>query len=252
MSGKLPISVCILVLNEEDRLERCLAGLDDFAEIVVLDSGSTDRSLEICRSRGAVVHQGEWLGFGRMRRRLFSLASQPWIFWLDADEVVRRELADEIRKVFARPVDCDAFAINRMVFFAGRWIRHGEWFPDWNVRLFRCDRWEMEPREVHESVTIKGRTGRLREYLEHHTYRDWNDRERRLRRYAELWARQKAAEGKRTSPLSGPLRSAWRFFRGYVLRRGFLDGSAGFEIALSNAREVALKYRLLRKHGNND
>ena len=251
MTEKLPISVCILVLNEEDRLERCLAALEEFAEVVALDSGSTDRTLDICRARGVRIQRGEWLGFGRMRRKLFPLASRPWILWLDADEVVRPELVEEIRLVFSRPLEYDAFEINRMVCFDGRWIEHGDWFPDWNIRLFRSDRWRMEPREVHESISIDGRVGRLRGLLEHHTYRDWDDRNRRMRRYAELWARQKAAEGKKAPCWAGPLRSAWRFFRGYVLKRGFLDGSTGFRIALSNAREVAVKYRLLRKYTEN-
>jgi glycosyltransferase involved in cell wall biosynthesis len=250
MTGKLPVSVCILVLNEEDRLERCLSSLDPFSEIAVLDSGSSDGSLAICRARGAKIYEKDWQGFGKMRRELFALASQPWVLWLDADEVVSRDLADELQRLFTSPVAFDAFAVNRMVFFEGKWIRHGDWFPDWNIRLFRQGSWTMEEREVHECVRIRGKVGRLGGLIEHYTYRDWADRERRSERYAELWAREKAAKRVRTFPGAPALRGAIRFLKGYILKGGFLDGALGARIALSNAREAALKYKLLRKFSN--
>jgi glycosyltransferase involved in cell wall biosynthesis len=242
----LPVSVCLLVLNEEDRLERTLAPLGAFYETIVLDSGSTDRSIEICKAHGARVYQEKWQGFGKMRQKLFSLGSQPWIFWLDADEVVRDELVTELRDLFSRPILFDAFMINRMVYFEDRWIRHGDWFPDWTTRLFKANSWSMEPREVHESIRINGSVGRLKGFLEHHTYRNWDDQRRRSQRYATLWANQMANRGD-PLPLGTPrVRGCWRFFKGYVLKRGFLDGLLGLRIAFANARETVLKHELLR------
>lgn len=249
MSGtnKLPISVCILCLNEADRLRRCLAPLADFAEVIVLDSGSTDGSQDICREHGVSLHEGPWLGFAAQRRRLFGLARQPWILWLDADEVLRPELLAELKTLFAAaPPPKAAYRINRLVIFLGREIRHGNWFPDRCIRLFRTDAWSMPDRAVHESLDIRGEIGDLRHLLDHHTYRDWADQRRRAEKYAALWAKQAAGEGRRAGPFTGPARALWRFVRGYVIRRGFLDGALGWRIAAANALEVALKYRMLR------
>lgn len=247
-SAKLPVSVCILSLNEADRLPRCLAPLGDFAEVIVLDSGSTDGSQDICRRAGVTLLEGPWLGFAAQRRKVFGLAAQPWILWLDADEVVRPELLAEIKALFAdgaAPPEA-AYRINRLVVFEGREVRHGNWFPDRCIRLFRTDCWSMPERAVHESLDIRGGVADLTGLLEHHTYRDWADQRRRAEKYAALWAAQAAGEGRRAGPLTGPLRALWRFLRGYVIRRGFLDGALGWKVAAANAGEVALKYRLLR------
>lgn len=238
----------MLVLNEADRLPRTLGRLERFAEIVVLDSGSTDGSLEICTQHRALVHRGRWKGFGLMRRELFSYASQPWVFWLDADEVVTDDLLAELERMDWDNPPFDGLEVNRIVRFEDRWIRHGDWFPDWNLRLFRRDRWSMEPKSVHESVSVSGRIGRLEGLLEHHTYRDWQDLQTRSQRYARLWASEMAGKGRRVSILAPYLHAAWRLFKGYVLKRGILDGWLGWRIALANAREVLSKYRLLRGH----
>ena len=245
---KLPVSVGILCLNEADRLRRCLAPLRDFAEVIVLDSGSTDGSQAICHEMGVILFEGPWLGFAAQRRKLFGLVSQPWILWLDADEVVRPELLEELHHLFAFGAPPkSAYRVNRLVIFENREVHHGNWFPDRCIRLFRSDAWSMTERTVHESVNIRGDIGDLHNLMEHHTYRDWDDLRRRAEKYAALWAKQVAADGRRATPLSGPFRAAWRFFRGYILRLGYLDGVLGYRIAAANAREVALKYRMLRE-----
>ena len=162
----LPISVCILTLNEEENLVRTLPPLKRFAEVLVFDSGSTDRSVQMCREAGAVIHEVPWEGFGTTRRKLFEAASQPWILWLDADEVITDELLDEISQLFANgEPGKKAYSINRMVYFEGKWIRHGEWFPDWVMRLFPADCWEMIELDVHESVKVSCPTGRLHQLI---------------------------------------------------------------------------------------
>lgn len=245
---KLPVTACLLVKNEEDRLPRVLPSLALFEKILVFDSGSEDQSIQMCLDAGAKVEEVQWEGFGATRKNLFSAASSPWIFWIDADEVVTSELADELKALFAGtgPGE-DGYEVNRIVRFDGHWIRHGEWFPDWNLRLFRSDSWDMKEVAVHERVDLKGgKTGRLEGLLEHHTYRSWDDLRARSERYAALWAQEKMASGRRPFFLEGELRAAWKLFRALFLRAGFLDGQLGLRIAWANALEVGLKYRLLR------
>lgn len=247
MTKSLPISVCILTLNEEDNLPKTLAPLCPFAEILVFDSGSTDRSIEMCKDAGAVVHEVQWEGFGTTRRKLFEKASQPWVLWLDADEVLTDALVEEIANLFQNGVEPQkkAFEINRMVYFEGKWIRNGEWFPDWVMRLFPADCWEMIELDVHESVKVSCPTDRLENLIEHYSFKDWDDLEKRSEKYAGLWAKQRSKSGKTPpSSLAISARAAMRFVKGFILKKGFLDGSHGFKIAVSRANEVKTKYRL--------
>jgi glycosyltransferase involved in cell wall biosynthesis len=243
---KIPISVCILVKNEEENLLRSLPPLSIFNEILVYDSGSTDKSIEICEKYGAKVISGEWLGFPRSREKLFSLASQPWIFWLDADEVVTSELGCEIKSLFNSPPEVDGFEINRIVFFLDKWIKHGEWFPDWNLRIFKSSEWKIVDQDVHESVRISGKVLQLNSLLEHYSYKNWDDRKARIDRYSELWARMKSADGRKVIYGEEYIRAGWRFFRAFFLKYGFLDSITGFKIAISIDSEVILKYKKLR------
>lgn len=246
---KLPISVCILVKNEEDHLFNSLPPLSIFEEVLVYDSGSTDKSLEICEQFGAKVISGEWLGFSESRKKLFAEASQPWTFWLDADEVLTTELASELNTIFSNEIKCQGFEINRLVCFYGSWIRHGEWFPDWNLRIFRSDSWRMDDRDVHESINLHGSSIRLKGLLEHYSYQDWNDRIQRVEHYSNLWAKMKKEQGVKTFAGEGAIRAVWRFFRAYILKWGILDGLIGFKIAISVASEVAIKYKKLHQLG---
>ncbi|MBT8486996.1 MAG: glycosyltransferase family 2 protein [Phycisphaerales bacterium] len=250
MTDRLPVSVCMIVRNEADRLPRTLAALQDggpvFEEIVVLDTGSTDETMAICRDAGCRVESAAWEGFAVMRKRSFALARCPWILWLDADEVMTDDLRREIRSQFADgEPSCAGFLINRMVQLEGRWVRHGDWFPDWNLRLFRSGDWSMDDRLVHESIRVTGEVRRLGGLLEHHSFRNWADLRERSDRYARLWAEQERGRGRRAWPGVPVARAAHRFVRGYLLRRGFLDGVTGLRVAWQIAREVRLKHTLL-------
>jgi glycosyltransferase involved in cell wall biosynthesis len=242
---KLPISVCMLVKNEEDRLIKSLPPLSIFEEVLVYDSGSTDESIRICKKYNAKVIQEEWLGFSETRKILFTQASQPWIFWLDADEVLTAKLSKELRIINFGRSHCEGFEVNRKVFFENKWIHYGEWFPDWNIRIFRSDSWKMESQDVHEGIILKGTSRRLNGLLEHHSYRDWKDRNSRIEKYAELWAQMKLKEGAKTFMGEGTLRAIWRFLRNYIIKLGFLDGIIGLKISISIAKEVNLKYKKL-------
>jgi (heptosyl)LPS beta-1,4-glucosyltransferase len=246
---KLPVTACMLVKNEADRLSRVLPSLNVFEEILVFDSGSEDQSIQMCLDAGAKVDEVKWEGFGTTRKKLFSAASAPWIFWIDADEVVTPELADELKALFAGTGPGDrGYEVNRIVRFEDRWIRHGEWFPDWNLRLFQADSWSMEEVAVHERVDLKGgKADRLKGLLEHYTYRSWDDFRARSERYALLWAEEKMASGRRPFLFEGCMRSAWKFFRAFLLRGGLLHGKLGLRIAWANAKEVRMKYKYLAK-----
>lgn len=247
--SKLPISVCTLCLNEADRIPSCLAFADEFEEWIVLDTGSTDGSQEIAGNYNVDIRSAEWKGFSETRVRHFQLASQPWILWIDADEFMTREFIDELRELFSEGTDLShaAFEVNRLMRFEGKWIRHGDWFPDRVTRLFRSDSWSMLARSVHESLIIDGTIGRLDSTLPHYSYRNPKDRERRVERYAELWVEQQSEAGKKSYFFSASSRALWKLIRGLLLKRGFLDGRIGFWIAWSNASEVFLKYRKLRE-----
>lgn len=245
MSKPLPITVCMMCLNEERHMRKVLALVGYFAEWIVLDTGSTDKTAVIASDMGATVRCAPWQGFSLTRRGHFAMATQPWILWIDADEEVTVELVEELRTLFAKEPEHAAYRINRVMFFEGKWIRRGDWYPDRVLRLFRANAWTLPVREVHESVEINGTIGELHSELPHYSYRDWADRNRRLMCYAKIWAKQEVGKGRRCKPLEGELRAAWRFIRGYVLKAGFLEGGAGLRIAISCAREVLQKYRAL-------
>jgi len=244
---KIRASVCILTLNEEENLPRCLAQLSDFEEVIVYDSGSEDRTVEIARKEGATVVEGDWEGFGLTRKKLFNEASLPWILWLDADEVVSDDLVGEIRNCVEADPDTDGYMINRITYIGRQKFRHGNWYPDWNLRFFRRTEWTMEERTVHESVKIPGKPGKFLSRLDHYSYKDWSDRKKRAERYAKLWAAEAFRNGKRVTFFDQVTHSVGCFLKGFFLKAGFLDGIKGFRLAVSTSSEVAEKYRRLRK-----
>lgn len=244
---KISASACILAYNEEENLERCLRPLADFEEILVFDSGSTDRTREIARKMGARVIEGAWEGFGTTRRKLFNEATQTWILWIDADEVASRELVEEMINCVSDDPDSNGYQINRSTFIGRRRVRRGLWYPDWNLRFFRRTAWEMEERDVHESVTTPGTPGRFLSRLDHYSYKNWSDRKKRAERYAKLWASQAFRDGKRATLFDQISHGFGCFVKGYILKLGFLDGITGLRVALSTSAETADKYRRLRR-----
>lgn len=246
----LPISVCILCKNEADRLERCFAGLHAFSEIIVADTGSTDDSLEICRKHDVNLVEDEWVNFSVNRRQLFERASQPWILWLDADEIVNQALVDELYNLFATNLDpISGIQINRMVYFEGRWVKHGAWFPDWCMRIFRSDSWTMSETSVHEALEIDGSIVKLETCLEHYSFRDWTDLKQRSLFYESLWLKDKVDAHKKVSRSSAYTHAFFVFIKDYILKHGFLDGRLGLKIALHRSHEVWRKYHLLYQAG---
>lgn len=251
----MKISFCLITLNEEDNLPRCLRSCASLAdEIVVVDSGSTDGTQQVANEFGARWCLHSWQGYVAQKNHALDLATHPWVFSLDADEALSPELRAEIVSLKRKPPPpaiC-GFHMPRCVWYEGRWIRHGDWYPDRLVRLFRRDRARFVGRSVHERLEIRGPTKRLKGDLHHFSFRDREDHWRRCQTYARLWAEDQAALGRVAGSWTGRLRGGFRWFRGYILRAGFLDGPAGWHIACLCAREVFLKYRILRalSHGH--
>ena len=249
----MKISACIITLNEERNLARCLKSVVPLVdEIVVMDSGSMDGTRDIARAFHArVVHQ-DWLGYVGQKNAALDRAEHPWVLSIDADEEISPELAAAIAKLkkdpaAGRPEAPNGYQMARLVFYRGHWIRHGDWYPDRLVRLFRRAEARFRGGRVHEKLELPGTHPILPGHLHHFTYENAADRARRCAHYAELWAQSAYEQGRRAQEWSGALHGLARFTKGYLLKRGFLDGAIGWEVAAGNAREVRLKYQLLRK-----
>jgi glycosyltransferase involved in cell wall biosynthesis len=249
----MKISACIIALNEERNLPRCLASVAPLVdEILIVDSHSTDATPQIAQQFGARVVQQEWLGYVGQKNFALDQASHPWVLSIDADEEVSPELAASIARVKADPASelpgaPNGYEFARLVYYRGRWIRHGDWYPDRLVRLFRRAEARFSGGRVHERLDLAGEHPLLAGHLHHFTYTDPADRAARCAKYAKLWAETAHEKGRRAAPWSGPLHAIARFVKGYFLKAGLLDGAVGWDIAMGNAREVWLKYQLLGK-----
>jgi glycosyltransferase involved in cell wall biosynthesis len=241
------ISLCIITLNEEQNLPRCLRSAADLVdEIVIIDSGSTDSTPSIAGDFKARFIHHPWLGYVGQKNFALSQASHDWILSLDADEELSGRLREEIRAL--RELESPApsgYSMPRCVFYEGKWIRHGDWYPDRLIRLFRKDKARFGGGKVHERLEIKGRVAALDGELHHYSFRDAADHRQRCAQYARLWAETQFEQGRVATPGAAPAHAIFRFIRAYLLKRGFLDGKLGFRIASYAAREVYLKYKLL-------
>ena len=238
-------SICavIITLNEERNLPECLASLAWCEHIVVLDSGSRDRTVELARQAGARVEQSrDWPGFGVQKNRALELADCDWVLSIDADERVSPALAQEIRAAVSDPGDAVAFSMPRLSSYCGQFMRHGGWYPDRVLRVFRRGSARFSDDLVHEKLCVEGPVGRLSEDLLHVSYRSLDDVLDKMNRYSSAGALKAAAAGRRAGVLGALAHSLWAFARAYVLRRGFLDGRLGFVLACSIAHETWYRY----------
>ena len=248
----MKISACLITLNEERNLPRALASVAPLVdEILIVDSVSTDGTLQIAHDAGARIIVQPWLGYVAQKNLALDHATHPWVLSLDADEEISPTLAASIRALKENPaLDLqtapNGYTVGRLVFYRERWIRHGDWYPDHLVRLFRRNEARFTGGHVHEKLDITGEHPLLAGHLHHYTYTSPKDRAARCAKYAALWAQTAHEAGRSAALWTGPLHALARFGKGYFLKRGFLDGAVGYDIARGNAREVAMKYRLLR------
>ncbi|KPJ35817.1 LPS biosynthesis protein [Burkholderia multivorans] len=238
------LGVALIALNASARLAQCLDALTFVDDIVVIDGGSTDDTVAIAQAHGArVIVERDWPGFGPQKNRALDALDTDWILSLDTDEVVSPELARSIREAIRTPA-ADVYALDRLSSFCGRWIRHSGWYPDWVPRLFRRGTARFSDDLVHERLVFDTPAQRLSGKLMHYSYEDFETVVRKLDAYSTAGARQRRAAGQRGGFGKALARGAWAFVRTYVLRRGFLDGRAGFMIAVFNAETVY--YRFLK------
>lgn len=249
----MPTLTAILITrNEEANLEDCLASLDGLAtQIVVVDTQSTDRTLVIAQRYGALISSPpDWPGFGPQKNRALDLASEDWVLSLDADERLTPELRAEIKGVLDKP-QTDCYAIPRLSWYCGRFMRHSGWTPDYVDRLFKRGSARFSTDLVHERLIPKGPVLRLKNQMLHYSFMNLAQVQEKMERYSTASAQQAFARGKTASPLKAILHGAWSFFRTYILRAGFLDGPQGFSLALANAKGSYLRYiklwRLIKK-----
>ena len=247
MPGTLPLSLVVITRDAAKDLAACLASVPFASEIVVVDAGSGDDTVEIARRFDARVLACEWRGFGPQKHYAVSAAGHDWVLCLDADERATPELERAIRAAFAAgDPAAPAFAIARRNRFLGRWLAHGEGYPDWNVRLFdrRRARWSDDP--VHEHVVAQGTVERLPGDLLHASAESIDDYVAKQNRYTSLQAEAMHARGERAGFARLALSPIARFLRFYVVKLGFLDGAAGFAHIAIGAFASFLKYAKLR------
>jgi glycosyltransferase involved in cell wall biosynthesis len=237
------LSVILITKNESARIDACLASVAFADEWVVVDSGSSDDTCEKARRFGArVVVSDDCPGFGAQKQRALDLAAGRWVLAIDADERVTPELAASIARAVARDDGPVAYELSRLSSFCGRWIRHGDWHPDPVLRLFRRGRARYSPDRVHERVVADGPAGRLEGELLHETMATIDEALGKMNRYSSEGAAEKVAAGGRGGLGAAIGHAAWAFLRCYVVRRGFLDGGAGFAVAVYVAEGTFWRY----------
>lgn len=239
------ISATLIAYNEEHNIADALQSLSWADEIVVVDSGSSDATLDICRRYTDRILHRDWTGYVDQKNFAVENARNTWIFSLDADERVSLELRDEILGLAGKGFLKPGYKIPRIAFFMGRWIRHGDWYPDYQLRLFNRDSGKWEGGRVHESVRIRETPGFLKGDIHHFTYRGLSDYLRRLEIYSNLAAYDYQQKGQRVSPIALLLKPTAAFAKAFLLKRGFLDGTPGFAVAVMGAVSVFFKYAKL-------
>jgi glycosyltransferase involved in cell wall biosynthesis len=241
------LTACIIAYNEADRIEACLRSVSFCDETVVVDSHSTDSTRGIAASLGARVIERDWPGYRSQKQFAVDAAGSDWVLCLDADERVTPELRKEIEALRARGFAGGqaGWSVPRVTDYFGRFLWHGNAYPDRLIRLFDRRRGGWTGYEIHENTRVEGPVGRLHGHLEHFSYRSLTDHHNRMQRYADLMARALYERGKRCGLLKVLGNPAWRFFRGYVIRLGFLDGWRGLVFGLVEANYVRRKYLAL-------
>lgn len=239
------ISAIIITKNEAANISACINSVAWADEIIVVDSGSSDSTVQICRALGAKVFVHDWPGFGAQKNRALSYATNEWVFSIDADERVTPELAEQLIAA-VRDGTADGFYVPRRSQFCGTFIHHSGWYPDYVLRLFKKAKGRFSDDLVHESVLLQGKTRKLASPLLHYSYMNEADVARKVEQYATAAAQQMLRKGKTATRADAPVRAAWAFIRTYCLRLGVLDGRAGFNIARMNARTTYRKYEMLQ------
>jgi len=248
MTGKIPVSVYVLTTDNRRTIERCLKSLSWAEELVVVDSFSQDGTYEICKQYTPKLFQKKWMGHRDQYQYAADLTTQDWIMFVDADEEIPPELAEEIRtELDGEGKKLDGYFVYRRTFYLGRWIQYGGWYPDGEIRLYRREkgRWEGG---LHAKLAVAGKIGTLKHQYLHYTYRDISDQIQTIDRYSKAAAKDMVDHAKSFRWVHLLLSPPFRFFKDYVLKLGFLDGIPGLIIAVSTAYYTFIKYAKLWEH----
>lgn len=248
--NKMPreqLSVTIITLNEELNIRDCLESVRWADEIIVVDSGSTDRTVQICREYTNRIWTNPWPGMNEQKRTAMEHAVHPWVLNIDADERVSDILRDQILRVLETQ-DGDGYRFPRKNYFLGRWMRHGGWYPDHVLRLFRKERGRYRGIDPHDKVVVEGKVITLQAPLVHLTYSSLSQYIARQNAYSSASADALILKGSKISPLFILLKTLWKFIETYVVKMGFLDGFHGFVAAMGASFSAFWKYAKLWEH----
>lgn len=243
-SDKIRISIAVITKNEEDRIGRLLESVTFADEIVVVDSGSDDKTLEICKTYGAQIFHQDWLGYVGQKQRALDLTTGDWILSLDADEVIPDATRIEIIAALSTKPSCDAsgFSFPRLSWYLNRWIRHGGWFPDRKVRMVRrgFGRWVGD--SLHERLEVSGKVAPLTNPIQHFVYRNIFDQIRTINSFSSTFASTKRSRFPGLYLVLGLFHAVAKFLECAIWKLGLLDGAAGLIIAVNSAFYVFLKH----------
>lgn len=244
-----PISAFIICCDEEEFIADCLKSVSFCDEVLVVDSFSKDRTVEIAREHGARVIQREWPGYREQKRFALAQTTHEWVLNLDADERVSPELRDNILARLSAPAIENGgpigYEVNRLVYYLGRWWRRGGWYPEYRLRFFRKSQVTWGGIDPHEKPIPHGATQRLAGDIFHYTYRDMNDQVDRLNKFSTLAAKERFELGEQPSLIKMLVNPWVRFCKFYFVKRGYLEGMAGFIIAVLEGYYTFMKYAKL-------
>ena len=241
---EIKLSVIIITKDEQDLIRDCLQSISWADEIIVVDSGSKDDTLDICREyTNHILINEDWQGFGYQKNLALQQATGDWVLSIDADERVTPDLKQQIQLV-TRIGSHIAYKIPRLAYFLGKEMRHGGWWPDYVLRLFLREKAQFSKDIVHERVLVDGAVGKLKTPLLHYSYTSLEHLLVKNNKYSTAAAIKAHAQGKQSSLGKALAKAGWTFLRAYILRAGFLDGKEGFIAALSKAEETY--YRQLK------
>jgi len=239
---KVPLSVAIITRDEEEMLPGCLESVSFADDIVVVDSGSTDRTVEIAQGFGCRVFVEPWRGFGPQKNSAVSKCRHKWVLIVDADERIPEETREAIINAVGSGNTAEAYRLPRKAFFNGKWIKHCGWWPDEKIRLFNKERGSVSDREVHESVEVRGNVKGLAAYIVNHPMPNIDAVLRKVNLYSSLGARELLKAGRKSTTPRALCHAVASFIRDYFLRLGVLDGKEGFILAFTVTVTTFYKY----------
>ena len=247
---KLPIAVSMTARNEAHNLPRSLGSVRDWVqEIVVVVNDCTDGTEEVAGGLGARVIEHPWQGYRDQKRFALTQVKAPWVLALDADEEVSDSLREDMHHFFQGDhAHYAGVMFPRKVRFLGRWITHGDWYPDWSLRLFRNGQGQWEGSPEHDKIVLQGPCRKLRGDLHHYSNPTLVSHVDKIGVFSDYFLQRQIERGRRWSVFETVFRPWWRFFRAYVLRRGFLDGYPGYYIAKATAFATLVRYSRLYEY----